>query len=166
MQNFRRLHMGYSKVFLNFMLIRNVVTYLKMFPSRHGISATLTSRSIINGFPHLDYNMMKLVFGSYIQLSTDNAITNTTTPGTIGVIVLDPKGTNGTYSFMSIETGRKVHGRIVRELPTSNEVIDRVNKLGLQQKQPDMRGGGLFLSDAQATIQMMMTYSPQPLAMM
>ena len=57
---------------------------------------------------------------------------------------MDPKGTNGTYYVMSLETGREVHGRIVTELPISSNVIDRVNKLGSQQRQMNMRDGGLF----------------------
>ena len=40
--------------------------------------------------------MMKLVFGSYVQLSTD-----ATKPQTIGAIVLDPKGTKGNYNFVT-----------------------------------------------------------------
>ena len=39
--------------------------------------------------------------------------------------------------------GREVHGRIIRELPISYYIIDRVNKLGSQQKQMNMRGLGL-----------------------
>ena len=74
--------------------------------------------------------MMKLVFGSYVQLFTNNAIINITKHQTIGAIILDSKGTNGTHDFLSLEIGKEVHDRIVREFPISNDVINRVNKLG------------------------------------
>ena len=44
---------------------------------------------------------------------------------------------------MSLEPDREVHSRIVRELPIGNDVIDKVNKLGSQQKQMNIRNRGL-----------------------
>ena len=85
--------------------------YLNAFPSKNGISQTLTPRNIIDALPHLDYNMLTLDFGTYVRLSVDEITTNGTNARTIGAIALDPKGTNGNYNFMLLETGKEVHGR-------------------------------------------------------
>ena len=37
---------------------------------------------------------------------------------------------------MSLESGSKVNGRVVAELPITDEVIQRVEELGIQQRQP------------------------------
>ena len=55
---------------------------------------------------------------------------------TIGAIVLGPRNIRGRYNYLSLETGAQIDGRVVAELPLTNEVIERVEKLGLTQNQP------------------------------
>ncbi|CAK9034338.1 CCHC-type domain-containing protein, partial [Durusdinium trenchii] len=45
---------------------------------------------------------------------------------------------------MSLESGKRISGRIARILPVTAEVIERVNTLGTQQKQPQIRDGRLL----------------------
>ena len=53
---------------------------------------------------------------------------------TIGAIVLSPRNIQGRYNFMSLETGAKIDGRVVATLPIPDDVIARVEELGLKQK--------------------------------
>jgi Histone chaperone involved in gene silencing len=125
-------------------LIRKVVLMTNAVPSKSGISDTLSPRNIVDNLPHIDYHSIKITFGSYVQVAVDEQITNTTRPRTIGCIVLDPVGVNQKYRLMSLESGKRVSGRIVKTLPVTDEVIDRVNYLGSQQKQPRIRDGRLL----------------------
>jgi AAA ATPase containing von Willebrand factor type A (vWA) domain len=125
-------------------LIRKVVLMTNAVPSESGVSDTLSPRNLIENLPHLDYHSIKIAFGSYVQVAVDEQITITPRPRTIGCIVLDPTGTNQKYRLMSLESGKKVSGRIVRILPITDEVIDRVNELGTQQKQPRIQDGRLL----------------------
>ena len=54
----------------------------------------------------------------------------------IGAIVLGPRRIQGRYNYMSLETGAVIDGRVVAVLPLTAEVIDRVESLGREQKQP------------------------------
>lgn len=125
-------------------LIRKVILLLNAFPGSHGVSDTLSPRNIIENLPHIDYHSLKIPFGAYVQMAVDEMITNTPRPRTIGCIVLDPVGINQKYRFMSLESGRRVSGRVVRELPITSEVITRVNELGADQKQPEVHDGRLL----------------------
>ncbi|CAJ1959903.1 unnamed protein product [Cylindrotheca closterium] len=54
----------------------------------------------------------------------------------IGAIVLDPRNLTGRYNFMSLETGREINGRVTTAMPITDDVIKRVEELGLEQQQP------------------------------
>ena len=125
-------------------LIRYSVMILNAFPSKSGISTTLTPRNILDGLPHLDYNHLNTQFGSYVQLRVDRTVTNTMLPRTIGAIVLDPKGAHGNYNFLSLETGKRVNGVIRAFLPATDEVIARIDDIGMQQKQAKLNDGRLL----------------------
>ena len=90
----------------------------------------LSPRNIIDNLPHIDYNAIKYEIGMYIQVHVQARFTNTMKARTVPAIVLDPK-TN-----MSLETVREIEGRAVAQNPINQEVIDRVEALGLEQQQP------------------------------
>ena len=48
----------------------------------------------------------------------------------MGGVGLNPSNKKGGYYFMSIRTGRKLHGFVWKELPITEEVITRVEDLG------------------------------------
>jgi AAA ATPase containing von Willebrand factor type A (vWA) domain len=125
-------------------LIRKITLLSNAFPADHGVSDNLSPRNLVDNLPNLDYHSIKIPFGAYCQLAVDEQITNTTRPRTIGAIVLDPVGTNKKYRYMSLESGKRVSGRLVRVLPVTDEVIDRVNSIGISQKQPRTRDGRLL----------------------
>ena len=100
---------------------------MNAFPSKNGISVQ-SPRNIIEEKPHLDYNTMKLAFGAYVQLYKKT--TNTQVARSIGAIAMYPSNERGGYYFMSLWTGRRLHGFIWNEVPITEEVINRVKQLG------------------------------------
>ena len=80
---------------------------------------------------------MGLNFGDYVQVHIPRQRTNNNEPRRVGAIALYPKE-NGQNSwvFMSLLTGRKIHGYIWDIIPLSNEVIERVEEIGLREGQP------------------------------
>ena len=90
-------------------------------------------RNIIDNLPHIDYNDLKYEFGQYMQLHVTQRFTNTMKSRTVGAIVLGPRDIRGTYNYMSLEIGEKIDGRVVAELPITEDVIRRVEQLGEDQ---------------------------------
>ena len=70
-----------------------MITCLKIFPSKNGISINLSLASIILGFPNPDYNKLKIKFGAYAQVYIGN--TNSTKQRTVGAIALIPANEGG-----------------------------------------------------------------------
>ena len=110
--------------------------FLKEFGSNDTLGDGLSTRNIIDNLPHVDYNDLKYEFGQYVQLHVTEKVTNTMLSRTIGAIVLSPRQIQGQYNFMSLETGAKTDCRVVAILPLIPEVVNRVEKLGLDQEQP------------------------------
>ena len=110
--------------------------FLNAFGNKESEVKGLSPRNIIDNLPHVDYHDLKYEFGQYVHLHATENFTNTMKRRTIGAIVLSPRKIQGTYNFMSLETGNKISGRVVSELPISDEVIKRVEELGRKQDQP------------------------------
>jgi hypothetical protein len=118
-------------------LVRQGNVFLNAFGSKDSISDGLSPRNIIDNLPHVDYNDLKYEFGQCVQLHVTESKTNTMKSRTIGAIVLGPRRLQGQCNYMSLETGAKIDGRVVAELPLTEEVIQRVESLlGLAQRQP------------------------------
>jgi hypothetical protein len=117
-------------------LIQMGNTFLNAFGSKDSIASGLSPRNVIDGLPHVDYNDLKFEFGEYVQLHVEQKVTNTMKSRTIGAIVLGPKSIQGRYNYMSLETGKLIDGRVVAQMPISDEIIARVELLGTEQNQP------------------------------
>ena len=117
-------------------LVKQGNAFLNAFGSKDNIFDGLTPRNIINNLPHINYNDLKYEFGEYVQIHITEKVTNTMKSCTIGAIVLGPRNIQGQYNFMSLETGEQRNGRVVAKLPITQEVINRVEELGLNQGQP------------------------------
>jgi hypothetical protein len=102
--------------------------WLNMFPSRDGVSDTLSTRALMNGYT-LDYTKhCRLEFGLYIQTHEehDNLMESHTT----GAIALHHTGNHqGGYYFMSLSTGRKLTRNCWTALPLPQDVINCVDTL-------------------------------------
>ena len=117
-------------------LVKQGNVFLNAFGGKDTVADGLTPRNIIDNLPHIDYNDLKYEFGEYVQIHVTEKVTNTMKSRTIGAIVLGPRNIQGQYNFMSLETGEQRDGRVVTKLPITQEVIDRVEELGLNQGQP------------------------------
>ena len=67
-------------------LVQDMVTCLNMIPSKNGISNNLKPEAIILGSPNLDYNKLRITFGSYAQVQI--VTTNKTKQIIVGEIAL------------------------------------------------------------------------------
>ncbi len=99
-------------------IIANSTEWLNAFPTNNGVSKTLSPANIVLGSPKPDCST---IIGSYVQLHIGT--TNTTKQRLVGAITLRQNKARGGYHFMSLETGRELHGHIFTELPISDEII-------------------------------------------
>ena len=115
---------------------------LNSFPNEQGISTTLSPNSIVKGKRKINYESLKTTFGSYAQVFVKTK--NSNIPRTVGAIALMPSNEHGGYYFMSLVSGKKIHGMQWKNLPISQDAIDRVHTLAKNQKQPVMKDGPIF----------------------
>ena len=108
-------------------MVREIVgqgnVFLNAFGPEDCIGEGLSPQNIIDNLPHMDYNDLKCKLGQCVQLHVTQKVTNTMKSRTIGAIVLGPRNITGTHNFMSLETGEKINGRVVAELPITDEVV-------------------------------------------
>ena len=135
------------------LMIREVVfaatKWLNYFPAAGGISNTLSPYTIMTGKPSLDYNLLRLEFGSYVQIFEDNDPTNTTKSRNTGAIALSHTGNlQGDYFFMSLDTGKRLSRHAWTVVPMPNIVIDNVEQMALQERQPQIDGDNLLFEFA------------------
>jgi hypothetical protein len=123
-------------------LVNTCTRSLNQIPAQDGISDRISPLTLVTGKGNIDYNKLKLAFGSYVQVLEDNTITNTTAPRSIGAIALSISANeNGYYRFMNLNTGKVLARRKFQELPITAEVIRQVEALALAEGQPKIKNG-------------------------
>ncbi len=123
-------------------LVHASVRSLNQVPAQDGISDRISPLTLITGKGNVDYNKLKLCFGSYVQVFEDNTITNTTAPRSIAAIALAiSPNESGSYRFMNLLTGKVLHRRKYKELPLTFDVIEQVEYLALCERQPWIKNG-------------------------
>jgi len=120
-------------------LVYHAVMWLNAFPPKGGVSPIISPRSLITGVP-LDYKKhCQLAFGSYAQTHEEPEQTNSLNTRTVGAIGLGPTGNlQGSYKFLSLRSGKLITRRTWTALPMPQEVIDRINAIGMSQDQPKL----------------------------
>ena len=120
-------------------LLEHVAHMLNSFPSKESVSSAMSPATIVEGTPKLDLNQNRLPFGAYAQvwIGTKNNMTERAVPG----IALRASNTKGGFYFMSLYTGKRINSYVWEELPISDEVIERVEEIAQQQKQPQLVNG-------------------------
>jgi hypothetical protein len=72
-------------------------------------------------------------FGEYVQTHEEHD--NTMATRTVGALALRPtRNIQGSYYFLSFDTGRDINQTHATPLPMPNEVLDRVHRMARQQK--------------------------------
>jgi hypothetical protein len=120
-------------------LIEGIVDVLNAFPSSGGISDTLSPSTIVEGKPKLDLSKDIIVFGAYTLVYTDTA--NDMKSRAVPAVALRRSNNAGGHYFMSLYSGKRIHGYKWKELPIDEYVIARVEELAKDQNQPLMHGG-------------------------
>jgi hypothetical protein len=70
-------------------MIDDVVRCLNQFPWKNGVSATMSPAGLVLGHAPPDFNVLRLEFGTYVQVFEDNDPTNTPRARSLGAIALD-----------------------------------------------------------------------------
>ena len=96
-------------------MLEFVVTRLNQLPSSDGVSGVIGPATIVLGRGPLDCQYDTINFGSYVVLYTTT--TNDMKHRSVPCIALNPTNNFGGHNFMSLETGRKLHGYKWKELP-------------------------------------------------
>ena len=115
-------------------LIESRVIWLNRFPSKNGLSTSLSPATIVTGEPKPDMSKSRIPFGSYamVYISTSNDMIARSVPA----IALVESNDLGGYYFMSLYSGKKIHAYEWNELPINDEVIAQVESLAAKEKQP------------------------------
>ena len=110
-------------------LIQSITDMLNIFPRKDSIAEDYSPAAIVLGKPSIDYNMLKLDFGSYCRVydGTDN----TNKSRSVGAIALQSSNEHGAYYFMSLESGKRIHATFNnwKELSIYDDVISRVEEI-------------------------------------
>ena len=115
-------------------IVLHAVKLLNFFPTKGGISDTLSPKTIMSG-ETLDYKKhLRLPIGQYCQVHEEDIPRNSLRPRTKGAISLGPSGNlQGGFKFMALSTGKKIVRRTWDMIPMPDTVIARVNTLGGDQ---------------------------------
>ena len=114
-------------------------------PPHDGISDAMSPTTLVQGANRLNYeHISKLNFGDYVQVHDPSDVTNTTKARTAGAIALYPSGNaQGSWYFMNLMTGERVHRYQWQRLPLPDEAIDRVHQLAKDEGMPTVKGNFL-----------------------
>ena len=115
-------------------IVFQTVKLLNLFPTKSGISDTLSKKTIMSG-EILDLKKhLSLHIGQYCQVNEEDAPSNSHNPRTKGAISLGPSGNlQGGFKFMALNTGKEIFRRSWDVIPIPDTVITRVNALGSDQ---------------------------------
>jgi hypothetical protein len=115
-------------------IVLNVVKLLNFFPTKGGVSDTLSPKTIISG-EKLDFKKhLSLQIGQYCQVHEEDTPRNSQVARTKGAISLGPSGNlQGGFKFMALNSGKKILRRSWDMIPMPDAVINRVNELGKDQ---------------------------------
>ncbi len=115
-------------------LLEHVIYWLNSFPSTNGVSQNLSPGTIVLGRspPNLQYK--HIPFGALAIVYTGTS--NTMQRRGVRAIALREHNFHGSFWFMSLETGHRLHSSQWTELPIDDYAISRVHELAMAQNQP------------------------------
>jgi hypothetical protein len=117
-------------------IVLNVVKLLNFFPTKGGVSDTLSPKTIMSGETLYYKNHLSLHIGQYCQVHEEYNPHNSHITRTKGAISLGPSGNlQGGFNFMALNTGNKIIRRSWDVIPMPNLVIARVDALGSDHPQ-------------------------------
>ena len=117
-------------------LIEAIAEVLNAFPSKNGISRTLSPTTIVEGKSKFDLIRAMIPFGLYALVY--EVTTNTMKPRSVPAIALKRSNNVGGHYFMSLYSGKRIHGYKWEALPIDEHIIARVEQLAEAEEQPIM----------------------------
>ena len=120
-------------------LVEGIIAVLNAFSSKNVVSSTISPATIVEGKAKLDLKRKMISFGAYALIYTGT--TNDNKPRAVPAIALKMSNSAGRHYFMSLHSGKRIHGFQWDELPIDEHVIERVEALAEEQDQPLMHRG-------------------------
>jgi hypothetical protein len=115
-------------------IVLNVVKLLNSFPTKGGVSDTLSPKTIMSGETLYFKKHLSLQIGQYCQVHEEDTPQNSQVARTKGEISLGPSGNvHGGFKFMALNSGKKIVRCSWDMIPLPDVVINRVNELGKDQ---------------------------------
>jgi hypothetical protein len=106
-------------------IVLNVVKLLNFFPTKGGVSDTLSPKTIMSGEMLYYKKHLSLQRGQYCQVHEEDNPRNSHIARTKGVISLGPRGNlQGGFKFMALNSGTKIVHRSWDVIPMPDLVID------------------------------------------
>ena len=121
-------------------LMHEVTSWLNSFPTNDSICTNMSPAMIVEGKPKPDVSKKIIPFGSYAMVYTSTS--NNMKSRAIEGIALSSAGPKGGYYFLSLQTGKRIHGYSWTTLPITDAVINDVHELAAYEKQPSMPNKG------------------------
>jgi hypothetical protein len=100
--------------------LKDKVSWLNVFKPKDYIHPVTVPSGMILGDKKSDYNNLKLDFGQYCQVY--DGTSNDQNSRSVAAIALRPRNNRGSYYFMSLRTGKRIHAKKWIELPVTDEV--------------------------------------------
>ena len=123
-------------------LVGTTMHELNQVPNMNGISDSMSPITIVTGQQMVNYRDLKASYGAYAQVHESNDIANNTHPRTVGAIALGiSPNRSGYYEFMNLNTGKLLSRKRFTILPITDAVIQRVEQLAEEEKQPKIING-------------------------
>jgi len=95
-----------------------------------GISDSLSPSTIVTGRQPLNFNNLKVTFGTFVQIHIHNNPTNTMQLLTINAIALNPTGnTQSSYYFVNLDTGQRMSANKWIECRLTPSVLSSIERL-------------------------------------
>lgn len=117
-------------------LIYHTVKWLNVVPAKDGISEKFSPREIVLQRRIDVAKDAPFQFGTYLEASNDDELTNTMKPRTDGGIFLGTSNNiQRSHKVFDLRTGKVVTRRTSKEVPMPNRVIRRMNWWGKKSKQ-------------------------------
>ena len=109
-------------------LVVHAVQWLNSFPAPDSVIGNMSPRELMTGI-QVDFTKhCRLEFGEYVQTHEEHD--NTMASRTIGAIALTATmNEQGSYYFMSLSTGMRIHRKQWTPLPMPDDVIERVEQI-------------------------------------
>ena len=110
------------------------VKWINQFPSKGGISDTISPSKLLDGIDDPDMSLKRIGFGSYAlaYAGTNNNMEERSVPS----IALSQSNQTGGNFFMSLDTGKRFHSHGWTEAPVDENIIKLVDGFADVERQP------------------------------